>query len=139
MIPPRKYDGLIADYSGRRLSGIKGTPSTNLPGPTMLTHYRHALLSIRAIALGLLSAFLLTACASHRIEERPTAASTETNKVFLSEDPGDQMICRKEKVMGSNLRKRVCYRKRDLEAKSKLDQEEYREMSTRAVRPTVNQ
>ena len=41
--------------------------------------------------------------------------------------------------MGSNLRKRVCYRKRDLEAKSKLDQEEYREMSTRAVRPTVNQ
>ena len=105
----------------------------------MLTHYRRDLLSIRAIALGLLSAFLLTACTSHRIEEQPTAASTETNKVFLSGDPGDQIICRKEKVMGSNLRKRVCYRKRDLEAKSKLDQEEYREMSTRAVRPTVNQ
>ena len=105
----------------------------------MLTHYRPSLLSVRAVALGLLSALLLTACASHRLEEQPTAATTETNKVYLSEDPGDQMICRKEKVMGSNLRKRVCYRKRDLEAKSKLDQEEYREMSTRAVRPTVNQ
>ena len=105
----------------------------------MLTHHQHPLLSIRVSILGLLSVLLLTACASHRIEEQSTAASTETNKVYLSEDPGDQMICRKEKVMGSNLRKRVCYRKRDLEAKSKLDQEEYREMSTRAVRPTANQ
>ena len=105
----------------------------------MLTQYHSSVLSVRAIALGLLSALLLTACASHRIEEQPTTAGTETNKVYLSEDPGDQMICRKEKVMGSNLRKRVCYRKRDLEAKSKLDQEEYREMSTRAVRPTINQ
>ena len=105
----------------------------------MLTHYRPSPLSVRAVVLGLLGALLLTACASHRIEEEPTAASTETNKVYLSEDTGDQMICRKEKVMGSNLRKRVCYRKRDLEAKSKLDQEEYREMSTRAVRPTINQ
>ena len=105
----------------------------------MLTRYRPSLLSVRGVVLGLLSALLLTACASHRIEEQPIATSTETNKVYLSEDPGDQMICRKEKVMGSNLRKRVCYRKRDLEAKSKLDQEEYREMSTRAVRPTINQ
>ena len=93
----------------------------------------------RLSLLGLLSALLITACTSLRIEDQPTAASTETNKVYLSEDPSDQLICRKEKVIGSNLRKRVCYRKSDLEAKSKLDQEDYREMTTRAVRPTFNE
>lgn len=80
---------------------------------------------------------LITACASYRIEDSPTGESVEVNKVYVSEDPDDQLICRKEKVMGSNLRQRVCYRKRDLEAKSKLDQEDYREMNTRAVRPTT--
>ena len=93
----------------------------------------------RPSLIGLLGALLLTACTSLRIEDQPTAASTEANKVYLSEDPGDQLICRKEKVIGSNLRKRVCYRKSDLEAKSKLDQEDYREMATRAVRPTFNE
>ena len=32
--------------------------------------------------------------------------------------------------MGSNLRKRVCYKKRDLDAKSQMDKEDYREMQT---------
>ena len=81
----------------------------------------------------------VAACASHRIENEPTNNGVQTNKVYLSENPEDQLICRKEKVMGSNLRKRVCYKKRDLDAKSKMDKEDYREMQTRAIRPTANQ
>ena len=81
----------------------------------------------------------VAACASHRIENEPTDNGVQTNKVYLSENPEDQLICRKEKVMGSNLRKRVCYKKRDLDAKSQMDKEDYREMQTRAIRPTANQ
>ncbi len=81
----------------------------------------------------------VAACASHRIENEPTNNGVQTNKVYLSENPEDQLICRKEKVMGSNLRKRVCYKKRDLDAKSQMDKEDYREMQTRAIRPTANQ
>ena len=81
----------------------------------------------------------VAACASHRIENQPTDNGVQTNKVYLSENPEDQLICRKEKIMGSNLRKRVCYKKRDLDAKSQMDKEDYREMQTRAIRPTANQ
>ncbi len=35
----------------------------------------------RPSLIGLLGALLLTACTSLRIEDQPTAASTETNKV----------------------------------------------------------
>lgn len=85
----------------------------------------------------LVAILLLTSCASYRIQENPSGEEVTTNKLYLSEDSEDQIVCRKEKVMGSNLRQNVCYRKRDLDAKSKLDQEDYREMTTRAVRPTI--
>lgn len=57
---------------------------------------------------------------------------TQIAKVDENED---QIVCKKEKVMGSNLRKRVCYRKKDRDARNKNDQDDYREMSTRSVRP----
>ena len=59
-------------------------------------------------------------------------SKTQIAKVDEAED---QMICRKEKVMGSNLRKRVCYRKKDRESRNRSDQDDYREMSTRAISP----
>ena len=59
-------------------------------------------------------------------------SKTQIAKVDENED---QIVCKKEKVMGSNLRKRVCYRKKDRDARNKSDQDDYREMSTRSVRP----
>ena len=56
-------------------------------------------------------------------------------KIAKTDEAEDQMICRKEKVMGSNLRKRVCYRKKDRESRNRGDQDDYREMSTRAINP----
>ena len=98
-----------------------------------------SLLSLSKRSLALALAILVTACASHRIENEPASSGVQTNKVYLSENPEDQLICRKEKIMGSNLRKRVCYKKRDLDAKSQRDREDYQEMQTRAIRPTANQ
>ena len=56
-------------------------------------------------------------------------------QIAKADEAEDQMICRKEKVMGSNLRKRVCYRKKDRESRNRSDQDDYREMSTRAISP----
>ena len=97
------------------------------------------LMNLRKRILPIALATSVAACASHRIENEPTDNGVQTNKVYLSENPEDQLICRKEKIMGSNLRKRVCYKKRDLDAKSQMDKEDYREMQTRAIRPTANQ
>ena len=69
----------------------------------------------------------------------PKSSSGEDEKsktqIAKVDEPEDQMICRKEKVMGSNLRKRVCYRKKDRESRNRSDQDDYREMSTRAISP----
>ena len=68
---------------------------------------------------------------------KPTSGEDEKPKTQIAkaDDAEDQMICRKEKVMGSNLRKRVCYRKKDRESRNRSDQDDYREMSTRAISP----
>ena len=100
---------------------------------------KNALMNLSKRILPIALATSVAACASHRIENEPTDNGVQTNKVYLSENPEDQLICRKEKIMGSNLRKRVCYKKRDLDAKSQMDKEDYREMQTRAIRPTANQ
>ena len=100
---------------------------------------KNALINLSKRILPIALATSVAACASHRIENEPTDNGVQTNKVYLSENPEDQLICRKEKIMGSNLRKRVCYKKRDLDAKSQMDKEDYREMQTRAIRPTANQ
>lgn len=100
---------------------------------------KNALINLSKRILPIALATSVAACASHRIENQPTDNGVQTNKVYLSENPEDQLICRKEKIMGSNLRKRVCYKKRDLDAKSQMDKEDYREMQTRAIRPTANQ
>ena len=100
---------------------------------------RIALMTLSKHILPIALTISVAACASHRIESERTDNGVQTNKVYLAENPEDQLICRKEKVMGSNLRKRVCYKKRDLDAKSQMDKEDYREMQTRAIRPTANQ
>ena len=100
---------------------------------------KNALMNLSKRILPIALATSVAACASHRIENEPTDNGVQTNKVYLSENPEDQLICRKEKIMGSNLRKRVCYKKRDLDAKSQMDKEDYREMQTRAIRPTADQ
>ena len=68
---------------------------------------------------------------------KPSSGEGEKPKTQIakSDEAEDQMICRKEKVMGSNLRKRVCYRKKDRESRNRSDQDDYREMSTRAISP----
>ena len=68
---------------------------------------------------------------------KPSSGESEKPKTQIAkvDEAEDQMICRKEKVMGSNLRKRVCYRKKDRESRNRSDQDDYREMSTRAISP----
>ena len=68
---------------------------------------------------------------------KPSSGEAEKPKTQIAkvDEAEDQMICRKEKVMGSNLRKRVCYRKKDRESRNRSDQDDYREMSTRAISP----
>ena len=68
---------------------------------------------------------------------KPSSGATEKPKTQIAkaDEAEDQMICRKEKFMGSNLRKRVCYRKKDRESRNRSDQDDYREMSTRAISP----
>jgi hypothetical protein len=68
---------------------------------------------------------------------KPSSGEGEKPKTQIAkaDEAEDQMICRKEKVMGSNLRKRVCYRKKDRESRNRSDQDDYREMSTRAISP----
>ena len=68
---------------------------------------------------------------------KSSSGENEVSKTQIAkvDEAEDQMICRKEKVMGSNLRKRVCYRKKDRESRNKSDQDDYREMSTRAISP----
>ena len=112
---------------------------TRLDNLMNLSFDKIALMNLSKRILPIALATSLAACASHRIENEPTDNGVQTNKVYLSENPEDQLICRKEKIMGSNLRKRVCYKKRDLDAKSQMDKEDYREMQTRAIRPTANQ
>ena len=112
---------------------------TRLDNLMNLSFEKNALMNFSKHILPIALATLVAACASHRIENEPTDNGVQTNKIYLSENPEDQLICRKEKIMGSNLRKRVCYKKRDLDAKSQMDKEDYREMQTRAIRPTANQ
>ena len=64
-----------------------------------------------------------------------TEDSNPKTQIAKVDENEDQIVCKKEKVMGSNLRKRVCYRKKDRDARNKSDQDDYRELSTRSVRP----
>ena len=52
--------------------------------------------------------------------------------------PEDKLICKREKVLGSNMRKRVCYRKKDVEERRRADNEEVRRYRTQTPRPTVS-
>ena len=83
---------------------------TRLDNLMNLSFDKIALMNLSKRILPIALATLLAACASHRIENEPTDNGVQTNKVYLSENPEDQLICRKEKIMGSNLRKRVCYK-----------------------------
>ncbi|MEC8601218.1 MAG: hypothetical protein VXY24_05935 [Pseudomonadota bacterium] len=69
----------------------------------------------------------------------PKSSSGEDEKpktqIAKAAEAEDQMICRKEKVMGSNLRKRACHRKKNRESRNRSNQDDYREMSKRAISP----
>ena len=62
------------------------------------------------LALLFASAFgSLAACSSMRISEAPSGAATSASSAEAENATSEQVACRREKVMGSNLIQRVCY------------------------------
>lgn len=51
-------------------------------------------------------------------------------------NPKNDLICKKEKVLGSNMRRRVCYRRSDVEARRQTDNQDLKRRQTQTARPT---
>jgi|GEM_PF-6506895 len=67
--------------------------------------------------------------------------NSQEGKTFTSADNGSTepvLVCRREKILGSNMRKRVCYRKTDIEDRMATDQEDLRERQISQPRPAFN-
>lgn len=52
--------------------------------------------------------------------------------------PEDELVCRYEKPAGSNLRRKVCYRRSALEVRAEMDQDTMRQMRSRPQLPSSN-
>ncbi len=55
----------------------------------------------------------------------------------VAEEPEDEIICRREKQAGTNLRKKVCFRRSALDGRAAQDQEALRQM--RSLSPSSTQ
>ena len=94
--------------------------------------------------LALLSSFFIIAALSGpavaAVENNSDTEVKETRKAATQKSPAseDKLICKREKVLGSNMRKRVCYRKKDVEERRRADNEEVRRYRTQTPRPTVS-
>lgn len=94
--------------------------------------------------LALLSSFFIIAALSGpavaAVENNSDTEVKETRKAATQKAPAseDKLICKREKVLGSNMRKRVCYRKKDVEERRRADNEEVRRYRTQTPQPTVS-
>ncbi len=68
--------------------------------------------------------------------ESAEAADAE-QMAAANEEPEDELICRREKQAGTNLRKKVCFRRSALEGRAAQDQEALRQM--RSLSPSSTQ
>ena len=120
----------LAACSGMRISETSSRASTNASSDVAESSAREQVECRREKVMG--SNLTQRVC-----NPKPSSGKGEKPKAQIAkaDEAEDQMICRKEKVIGSNLRKRVCYRKKDRESRNRSDQDDYREMSTRAVNP----
>ena len=120
----------LAACSSMRISETSSRASTNAPSNVAESATSEQIECRREKVMG--SNLTQRVC-----NPKPSSGEAEKPKTQIAkvDEAEDQMICRKEKVMGSNLRKRVCYRKKDRESRNRSDQDDYREMSTRAISP----
>lgn len=94
-----------------------------------------------AICVGLVTHF----SSAVAIESSAADATQQSGKAEMraqssekkrNDDPS--IICKREKVLGSNMRKRVCYKAKDIKARRTADREDMRERQIQTPRPTLN-
>lgn len=68
---------------------------------------------------------------SEQAERRPQSASGNN-------DDKPSVICKREKVIGSNMRKRVCYSVKEIKERRVSDREDIRERQIQTPRPNFN-
>ena len=67
-----------------------------------------------------------------------TTAAPDAEQIAAADaEPEDELICRREKQAGTNLRKKVCFRRSALEGRAAQDQEALRQM--RSLSPSSTQ
>jgi len=94
-----------------------------------------------AICVGLMAHF----SSAVAIESSAADATPQSGKAEMRAQPSGNkhnddpsIICKREKVLGSNMRKRVCYRVKDIKARRTSDREDMRERQIQTPRPTLN-
>ena len=94
-----------------------------------------------AICVGLMAHFSsAVAIESSAADATPQSGKAEMRAQSGGEKRNDDpsIICKREKVLGSNMRKRVCYKVKDIKARRTSDREDMRERQTQTPRPTLN-
>ncbi|MEL7448671.1 MAG: hypothetical protein AAFN78_05640 [Pseudomonadota bacterium] len=66
-------------------------------------------------------------------------AAAEGESFAANDDDGDEIVCRRERMTGSNIAKRVCRKASDIEARAEADQAVMRQRgSIRSGGATIN-
>jgi hypothetical protein len=73
---------------------------------------------------------LLSSCAIDSNSELQNETITKISDTNQSKEKNKQknLICRREKVLGSNLRQKVCYDRSEITARTEMDKEDLRSM-----------